>query len=307
MIFKINPFKSEKGTAIIILALGMTVVLGFSALVVDVGVVMYEKSNISNAVDAAALAGAQELIYNKDNAINVVNQYLEANGVDPLDVEVVLSDSDTKLSVTANKEVNYYFARILGFENGNVEVNCVAKCAPISGVYEGIRPFAIEQQTLDFGQTYTLKAGGGCGSNGNYGALALGGNGACNYKSNIINGYNGHLKVGDYVTTEPGNMSGPTSQGINALINQCNHSPECDSEQYDIDCPRIITAIIVENLDVNGRASVKVSGFAKFFLEGVAGQGNNSTVTGKFIKTIITGDLSDTQTDFGLKGIKLIH
>ena len=299
--------ESEKGAATIIAALCMTVMLGVSALVIDVGVITYEKSRLSNAADAAALAGAQELINNKNNAYSIVNQYLEKNGVDPLNAEIVLSDSDTKVSVTVNKDVNYYFARILGFDKANIKTKAVAICAPVIGVYEGIRPFAIEQQTLDFEQTYTLKEGGGGGSNGNYGALALNGNGASTYVNNIVNGYDGHLRVGDYVDTEPGNMSGPTSQGINTLINHCDHIPECTYIRYNTNCPRIITVIMVETLDVNGRRQVKVAGFAKFFLEGVEGQGNDSIVNGKFLKTIMTGELGDTQTDFGLKGVKLIQ
>ncbi len=298
--------KNQRGSATIIIALCMTVLLGFTALVIDVGVITSEKSRISNAADAAALAGAQELIINNSNAINVANQYLEKNGVDPMEAEIVVSDSDTKISVSINTEVDYYFARVLGFDKGIVETEAVAICAPVIGVYEGLRPFAIEQQTLNFEETYTLKEGGGSGSNGNYGGLALGGNGASTYVSNIIDGYNGYLRVGDFVDTEPGNMSGPTAQGINTLISHCTHTPQCTYNRYDNDCPRIITVIMVETLDVNGRSEVKIVGFAKFFLIGVAGQGRNSIVTGKFIRTIMTGELGETHTDFGLKGVKLI-
>lgn len=299
-------FKSEKGAATIIIALCMTLLLGFTALVIDVGVITAEKSRISNAADAAALAGAQQLIRDKNNVYNIVNQYLQENGVDPVDAEIAISDSDTTVSVSINKEVNYYFAGILGFDKGIVETEAVAICAPVIGIYEGFRPFAIEQQTLNFEETYTLKEGGGGGSNGNYGGLALGGNGASTYVSNIIDGYNGYLSVGDLVDTEPGNMSGPTSQGISTLISHCTHAPECTYNQYDDDCPRIITVIMVETLNVNGRSEVKIVGFAKFFLIGVDGQGESSVVTGKFIRTIMTGELSETQSDFGLLGVKLI-
>ncbi len=299
-------FKGEKGAASIIVALCMTVLLGFTALVIDVGIITSEKSRISNAADAAALAGAQELIRDKSNVYNVVNQYLESNSVDPVDAEIVVFDSDTKVGVTVKEEVDYYFARILGFDKNNVKAEAVAMCAPVIGIYEGIRPFAIEQQTLEFEQTYTLKEGGGSGSNGNYGALALSGNGASTYVRNIVEGYDGYLRVGDYVDTEPGNMSGPTSQGINTLISHCTHIPRCTYNQYDEDCPRIITVIMVESLDVNGRSEVRIAGFAKFFLIEVEGHGRESIVTGKFIKMVMSGDLGETQTDFGLKGVKLI-
>jgi hypothetical protein len=39
----------------------------------------------------------------------------------------------------------------------------------VTSVFKGIRPFAIEEQEFEFGALYTLKEGGGSGSNGNYG------------------------------------------------------------------------------------------------------------------------------------------
>ncbi len=299
--------KSENGSAIIIFALCMTVLLGSCALVIDFGRVVYRKTVISNAADAAALAGAQELIFDKDNAETVAKSYLEANGVDPLEAEVLVYDSDTKIRVKINSEVDYYFARVLGFNEGNVEAIGVAMCGPVIGVYEGVRPFAIEKQTLEFGLQYTLKEGGGEGYDGNYGALSLSGNGARTYVNNIINGYDGHLRVGDYVETEPGNMSGPTAQGVNTLISRCTHTPPCTHNDYDSDCPRIITVIMVDTLEVNGRDEVKIAGFARFFLEEVTGRGNESIVTGRFLNTIMTGELGDIADDFGLKGVKLIQ
>ncbi|TYQ12648.1 UNVERIFIED_CONTAM: putative Flp pilus-assembly TadE/G-like protein [Acetivibrio alkalicellulosi] len=303
----LHILKSKKGSTIVVFAFAMTFLLGICALVVDLGMVVYQKNIIRNAVDAAVLAGAQELVYNNSNAKNIANEYLEKNGIDSNDAEIILSDSNTKIRITVNKEVKYYFAKILGFDQENLVVSGSAICAPVSGVYKGIRPFAIAHQTLYFGETYILKEGAGGDINGNFAALALGGTGASNYRGNIIEGYNAHLKVGDYISTETGNMSGPTFQGVNTLLNQCDNFPPCTFDNYDTKCPRVITVIIVETLDVNGRQPVKITGFAKFFLEGVQGHGNESIVTGKFIQTIMEGDISYTQTDYGIKGIKLIE
>lgn len=291
----------------ILIALCMVAILGFCALAIDVGISMNEKSRLSNAVDAAALAGAQELIVNAGNAVEVVGQYLEKNGVDPQRADIVIFDSNTKISVTAKKEMNYLFARVLGFKKADVKCTGVAECAPISEVYSGIRPFAIEQQVLDFGVTYVLKEGGGSGTNGNYGALALGDNGGDNYQVNIVDGYNGHMKVGDLISTEPGNMSGPTMQGITALIDKCHHTPECTYDSFKPDCPKLITVIMVDSLSVSGRKQVTVIGFAKFFLEGVQGQGKDSIVTGRFVRMVDAGKVNETQADFGLKGVRLIQ
>jgi Flp pilus assembly protein TadG len=307
---RIGFLKDEKGSALIITALCMTVILGFCALVVDIGLTAEEKGRLGNAVDAAALAGAQELINNPENAGEVARLYLEKNNIDPLDYNVEVFDSNTKIKVTAKMEVNYFFADILGFDKTDVNSAAVAECAPLSGVYSGTRPFAIERQELDFGQTYTLKEGGGGGSDGNYGALALGGNGAANYQVNIVSGYAGYLNVGDNVYTEPGNMSGPTLQGITTLISQCTHLPQCTYESYNPDCSRLITVVMIDSLDVSGSKPVSIVGFAKFFLEGVSGSGNDSIVTGRFEKMLSDGIMSNTQTplsDFGLMGIRLIQ
>jgi len=301
-----EKLKGRDGSVIVFFALCLTVLMGVSALVIDYGILIHKRISLSNAVDAAALAGAQELIFDSDNAEAVARSYLEANGVDPSDAEVVVFDSNTKIKVTAKCDINYYFARILGFDEGKAEASAAAMCGPVIGVYEGIRPFAIEKQPLEFGVQYVLKEGGGEGSNGNYGALALSGRGGSTYVNNIINGYNGHLRVGDYVETEPGNMSGPTMQGINTLISRCDHIPECTYDNYISNCPRIITVIMVDSLDVNGRSNVRIAGFARFFLEGVEGQGNKSIVTGRFLKTVMSGELGDIQENFGLMGVKLI-
>ena len=85
-------------------------------------------------------------------------------------------------------------------------------------------PFGIvvdnPSDTVNYGfeedKTYVIKyTAGNKLTPGNYGALALGGNGANVYKNNIANGYNA-LSVGDKVSPEPGNMKGPTIQGIEA-------------------------------------------------------------------------------------------
>ena len=284
----------------------VTASLGFASLAVDIGLAFNEKARLSAAVDSAALAGAQEIVENPDNAVATAKEYLSKNGLDPADAEVKLTDDGNGVSVSTNKKVKYFLARVIGKEEGLVGAHAAAKTAPITAVYSGIRPFAIEQMELEYGAQYVLKEGGGDGSNGNYGALALGGNGACKYRSNIINGYNSKLKVGDYVDTEPGNMSGPTYTGVNTLVNSCSHCPKCTFDNYDPGCPRIITVIIVDSLSIKGRKSVKIVGFASFFLEGVEGQGNESIVKGRFIKTVTCGETDDSQADFGLKGIRLV-
>ena len=265
-----------------------------------------EKNCVMNAVDASALAGAQELIYSPSNSINKSREYITKNGIDAEDVNIELLDSNTRLRVTASKKVSFFLARVLGFEGSTVSSTASAVVLPVSGV-SGARPFAIEDQELVFGETYELKKGGGSGTSGNYGPVELGGNGARVYFNNIVNGYDGRLFVGDTIQTEPGNMSGPTEEGVETLILNCNHCPSCTSEDFEPNCSRVITVVIVDSLNVSGRSTVEIVGFASFFLEGVAGSGNQSIVTGKFVRAVTSGESSETQTDYGLYGVKLMQ
>ncbi len=55
--------KSEAGQALILTAVGLTVLMGFAGLGIDMGVMRYEKRLQQTAADAAAIAGANNLSY----------------------------------------------------------------------------------------------------------------------------------------------------------------------------------------------------------------------------------------------------
>ncbi|MCX7773622.1 MAG: Tad domain-containing protein [Clostridia bacterium] len=298
-------FKSQRGSALVIFGLAAVVLIGFAALVTDVGMMTYHEVRLSNAVDSAALAGAQELIYKVTTPESKAFDYMTKNGYQTSTTTVTREDNGNSIRVTSTYDVKFGLARVLGFQSKTLKATAKGKVLPIIAINNGVRPFAIQDQTLIYGQQYTLKEGGGDGTTGNYGAIELGGAGAQVYYNNIVNGYSGRLAVGDNIETEPGNMSGPTERGVDLLIAQDPHTPKCTYDHYVPNCPRIITIIVVNTLNVNGRATVQIKGFASFFLEGVNGSGNNSEVIGRFIKTISGGDVSDTQTDYGMYGVRL--
>lgn len=302
---KMKLIGNKKGTTLVLYVITFSVIAACASIVVDIGVVAYKKADTVKATDAAALAAAQSIFYGEDNPIQTAREYLQKNGVDPDDASIELIDENKGVRVTTKSNVNYVFAKILGFNSTDVNANATAKVMAVTSVFKGIRPFAIEEQELEFGTLYTLKEGGGSGSNGNYGCLALGGNGASNYRFNILNGYDGELRVGDYVSTETGNMSNPTKSSIDELIERCNHCPKCTYQSFEPDCPRVVTVVVVDDLDVNGRSTVQICGFASFFLQAVEGQGNECVVKGYFVKSISQGELSEAQKNYGLSGVKL--
>jgi len=294
--------KEEKGSIMLLLCLALTVLMGIAALAVDVGNLYSVRTRLVNTADSAALAGVALLPKNPAEAATTAKEFAQKNGVS--DCQVSIENDNKKITVTVQQQVPYFFARALGFTTEMVNAIAAAQVAPLSSA-TGVIPFGIEKQKFVFHQLYTLKEGGGNGYSGNYGALALGGTGASNYLSNIIYGYQGTLHVGDWVSTEPGNMSGPTSTGVNSRIN--NSTDGSTYNNYSKNCSRVVTVPILDSLDVNGRKDVEIVGFAKFFLQGVGGQGNNNYVTGYFLEELADGEGDSTAQDFGLRSTKLIQ
>ncbi len=72
----------EKGQAIIVMMLGIVVLLGFTALAIDGGMVYSQRRAAQNAADAAALAGALQKVNNNDDtaADNAIVNSVRGNG-----------------------------------------------------------------------------------------------------------------------------------------------------------------------------------------------------------------------------------
>ncbi|MFZ5942656.1 MAG: TadE/TadG family type IV pilus assembly protein [Bacillota bacterium] len=302
--------KDERGSAIIIFTLGLTVFFGFLAFVADTGLLYYKKADLANAVDAAALAGAQELPYKPQTAVDKAVEYGTANGLIANNLVIQIFDSNKKIKVSSQKDINLLFAKILGIDSGRVGHTATAQVASIVGV-NGAAPLGIQKHDFVFGQQYTLKVGAGDTSNltgeispGWFGALALGGPGASTYEDNLSFGYDGNLKIGDLIDIQTGNISGPTKDAIDYRISQDKHTPYCTVDHFERDCSRLIKVPVIE---AAGHKTVKILGFSMFLIDDVTGQGNDSYVKGKFVRTIAVGEIDPDSQDYGLLGIKLVE
>jgi len=79
---------TERGQTLVMFALLLGVLILFVMLVVDVGFFIHERQRVQAAADAGALAGAQELPDDVNLAEQIALDYVEANGVDPGDVDI---------------------------------------------------------------------------------------------------------------------------------------------------------------------------------------------------------------------------
>lgn len=172
----INLFrKDEDGAVVVIIALFMTVIIGLSALALDLGLKYNVESNMQKGLDSVALAAVRELPANDvsseqwKNAKKVAVKYANMNGIEALDEsDVAPIYEDGKIigvTVKESAEVSYNFANIFGVDTGNVEKKATAKLLKVSGV-KGLLPLALPKAVMDkiisedlFGQNITLKLG----------------------------------------------------------------------------------------------------------------------------------------------------
>lgn len=290
----------NKGNAAIILCLAITALLGFAAYVIDVGMVYAEKVKLTNAIDSAALAAILELPNNDIKAKIIAEDYLQKNNVDPNQTTIVVGADHKSIQIEGIKNVNHMFAPIIGISSSNVEAKTKAVLASAKSVNSGIRPFAVEAYNFPYGELVTIKEGAGDGYHGNYGAVALGGQGANVFRGNALYGYNGTISVGDYIDTEPGNIAGVT----NDIKNYIN-SESSTFDNFSRDSIRVWTIPLVDSLEVDGRKSVLVVGFAAFYVENVIDNSGKIEITGRFIKFVLNAPTDVNLNDTGAYGAKL--
>jgi Flp pilus assembly protein TadG len=126
--------RGEQGQAMVMAAFAMVVILGFGAFAVDIGHVAVQKSDLQNAADAAALAGVVEMPLSA-NAVSTAVNYAKINGMDVAANNVTLNGEKVyataigtkQLRVECSREVDYYFAGVLGFESKVVTAVAVAE------------------------------------------------------------------------------------------------------------------------------------------------------------------------------------
>ncbi|KUO74164.1 MAG: hypothetical protein APF77_11655 [Clostridia bacterium BRH_c25] len=299
--------KNKRGNSSIVLLFMTTAIIGLMTLTVDAGLLYLEKSRLQNTVDSAALAAISSYSEGQDKMREEAIKYAGLNGVPAEDIFIDILEDNRKVTVSSNKSVTLYFAKIFSRSSADVVAEATAVTGPIVSV-KGIRPFGVEAQEFIYGATYTLKNGGGGGTSGNYGAIALGGTGASNYRDNLINGYDAHsIKIGDLIDTETGNMNGATFDGISEILDSDSSIHGEDISQLEVGCPRLIKIPVIDFLTVAGRSAVKVVGFAAFFLDDVVKVNGKTEITGRFIKRIAEGEIDENGEGSGLFGTKLVQ
>jgi len=295
----------NRGSVSVLLALALSALLASSALVIDVGRVYAKRQELSNIADAAALAGAQFLPENPELATDTAIDYAMRNGIPSQRVQVLLSDDHERIQVLVNGVASMTLARVFGRTEEEVYGSSTAEVALPTAI-RGLVPLGVEASDFVYGVTYILKCtpDEGGSKKGNFQALALGFPGAKQYKTNLMYGYAEAISLGQQIDTETGNISGPTVEALNWRISQ---DPFATFDTVRSRSPRILLVPMVDSFDVNGKKTVRIVGFAAFFVEEVSESG---AVKGRFMRLATEADVTasfHTAPDYGLRTYRLVR
>jgi hypothetical protein len=256
---RINAVRKERGQTLLIFVLAIAVLLGFTALAIDVGLFFQDRRHFQNSADAMALAGVAELPLNPAAAQTKAQEWAVNNDVDAeiktIEVRTTGFPNDT-LFVELEGDFGWIFGRVLGQTTSKVGAKAAARIGTLVGGHN-MMPWALlrgdtnclEQPPLTgivYGATCQVKVGADSGVTGWRGALDYdgGGGGSNEYRDNILDGTVDWLYCieGDpspacagsntVVDTLTGNKVGPTDQGIEA---RWATGAQCDDNGNGID------------------------------------------------------------------------
>ena len=318
----------ERGAVVIIFALMITVIIGFAALSIDLGLAYNEASKLQIGLDSIALAAVRELPAANNtsstewsNAVDAVMKYAELNGVDNITESSILPVyEDGKiigLTVKGQSEVKYNFAQIFNIKQTTINRKATAKLMKVNGV-SGLLPLAMPKTVMDFiidnnlmNEDITLKLGAAktkdidddmlkefvdefdiigatSGNQGWRGAINFQGS---KYKDDMENGgYDGVVYIGDRVETNSGTM--PVDVDGNIVVGQIGTIPVVDFDEHNV---------------------LRVVGFVSFTITNLEGNNPNqkkiSILTSSYINDYITGGDSEAGivlNDYGVRAAKLV-
>lgn len=121
----------RSGSIVVIVALSLTVLLGFCALAVDYGQLVWRKNQLQRACDASALAGASQLP-DKRKAQDVAGTVAGQNGVTNPTYD--FRGGTSQIQVSATQRVQFGFARVLGINSSLVGASAIAERAALTAV-----------------------------------------------------------------------------------------------------------------------------------------------------------------------------
>jgi hypothetical protein len=193
--------KEESGQALVLVVLAMTVLLGFTALTIDLGIARIEKNNLQTALDAASLAGVSDLP-EKNVAEATAKKVMELNGYTLAHIAGFEYPTANTMKVIGKKEVKFSFAQVLGFSSMMVTESATAeKNGLVSNVFN-YTLFSAEGKVTITGNSHVI-------TGDVYGKTGVNISGPHTQLNGKMNAFTGELELKGWGGTGSGYVSTP--------------------------------------------------------------------------------------------------
>lgn len=303
-----TSFRSEQGQSAVLAVVFLTVLLGMAAMVIDFGSWYRADRAAQAAADAAALAGAQALPENPDEAKALAAEYALKNGggLTTSDVVTTVVPGDT-LRVEVERPTPGFFARVFGVETAQVAAKASARSAN-PGEAKWVAPIVVHHLHPDlrnFGKPTQIelenlhKPGSGDAA-GAFGLIKLrrdgsGSVGADELAEWVQKGFDQYMPLGKYYSV-PSAMFNST-QFKDAMLIRMGKGDD------------LLFPIYRSLVKGGSTAEYDVIGWVGFHVTERTGGGDHGTLKGWFTR-IITEGISSTKAgdpDYGVRVISLVE
>ena len=242
--------KNERGSIMVLSALGMLSLLLAVGLGVDISHLYLAKTELQNAADASALAGASALNFHAAGITEATNRAVAAmNNYEFNKTGITFSRSDVRFAAnlsdfdagadtseagamavastirfvkvkTPSSPVRMSFVGFVIGQNRNLDAEAIAGVSAPLNVFTGYLPlFPVDNDDMSLlvpGNVYTIRgAPQNSISPGNYQILAIDGSGGASDRIDLASAVQNPVGPGGYVDTKPGVTAGAIRQGIN--------------------------------------------------------------------------------------------
>ena len=304
--------RDENGQTLALALLALTVLLGMSALVLDVGSWLRVQRSLQASADAAALAGAQLLPDDPNGATQTALAYAARNSDVTSQPSVALSTdlvANDQITVDEHADAPSFFSRVFHITSVAVAAHATARSRAV-GAARYVAPIAVSEQhpmlqcapRPCFGQATQinladLKAPGSSTAAGNFGLLDLDGElngsaGTSELADWLRNGYDGTLGTGIF--------SGAPGASFNAAPMDAALNARVGTE--------ILFPVYRSIVGSGSTAAFDVVGWVGFTLTGWSASGNSGTLYGSFTRVTWDGVASDGGgPDYGVRTISLVR
>jgi hypothetical protein len=307
--------KRDRGQAFAVTVIFLTVMVGMTAAVLDVGSWYRADRALQATADAAALAGAQALPEDETSAEALAKEYVEKNGGNLSALDISFSSKATQsdtITVEAERPAPGFFARIFGVDSVTVGARATARAGGISEA-KYVAPITVnEKHPMLTGCTPPPCAGPGYpteiellnlhkpGSQdaaGSFGLIDLrsngGGNpGASEMASWMEKGFGEYMKIGDYDAAPSTNFNNSQFKGA-----------------LDLRLGTELLFPVYRKLTGPGtNAKFEIIAWVGFVPTKFTGSGDQGKVFGYFTEVIWEGVLlSSGPPAFGVKTVSLVE